>query len=611
MNEKFMQLKKMVIPTITVLVITSQLCGCAAVNSNEASKMIKNNEAIEITIAEPVSVEQGTEIPYEWVQLAQLTTYEDFRTTFDSLMNITKHGVDGKNGPVYINLSGDQTDNSTLYYAFMNKTFVNNYWNKAEKMEELIKAINDVYSDIESDAEAQTAILNAYFNIFPDAEPNYFNGSSTLTRGEFLAGFYRATTPVQELEEKQSFTELVGKSDNTIYVQQIADKSYLDTTSKSLNKDTFSGTITRAEAIYTIVKTYYPDEYAKVSDEEVTYDDVKNGGNIAEKQKYIKYDKKSSAWSKPDYWKSYELYYAVNNPDKGLPTDLYKALVVAYNHNLISTTEDSNWELGLTKSDAIQLLINTYEDLVNSGNYLTDLEIGKAFNIATDQTSSSGGSGAASTENNAGATNISSDNQFAPEVYYTEKEDGTIEFTQEGLGFLYEYDYFEGASVEEINAYFNDDSDNGGKPMLEYVKRENKEIMEVMFSDVGDVKPRLHEEKTGKTESTTSSSSTTTNNNNQASTDKSTTNQQQQQAQQSQAQQQQATSQEQQQPATQTPSQSEVQQSEAPVSDDQANITAIPGGFQADRNIYIDTTGNGGDPITDEDRADLGDLQIY
>lgn len=482
MNEKFMQLKKMVIPTITVLVITSQLCGCATVNSDEAAKMIKNNEAIEITIAEPVSVEQGSEIPYEWVQLAQLTTYEDFRTTFDSLMNVTKQGVDGKNGPVYINLSGDQTDNSTLYYAFMNKTFVNQYWNNAEKMEELIKAINEVYGDIESDAEAQTAILNAYFNIFPDAEPNYFNGSSTLTRGEFLAGFYRATTPVQELEENQSFTELVGKSDSTIYAQQIADKSYLDTTSKSLNKDTFTGTITRAEALYTIVKTYYPDEYAKVSGEETAYVDVKNGGNIAEKQKYIKYDKKSSAWSKPDYWKSYELYYAVNNPDKGLPTDLYKALVVAYNHNLISTTDDSNWELGLTKSDAIQLLINTYEDLVNSGNYLTDLELGKAFNIATDQTSSSGGTGSSSTENNAEATNggegssaLDADEHMKlekiknPETGIEEmkvvqdlyiEEDGVYKFSEDFYTMTLNHPFFQDASVSDISNYFNNENPN-------------------------------------------------------------------------------------------------------------------------------------------------------
>ena len=193
--------------------------------------------------------------------------------------------------------------------------------------------------------------------------------------------------------------------------------------------------------------------------------------------------------------------------------------------------------------------------------------------------------------------------------YYTEKEDGTIEFTQEGLGFLYEYDYFEGASPEEINAFFNDDSDNGGKRFLEHVKRDKSSIsmMDCLFNDskTDNIKIRLHKE----------TSSTTASNNNQTSTDKSTTtsstnqNQQQQQTQQSQGQQQ-ATSQEQQQPATQTPSQSEVQQSEAPVSIDEANITMDEIGFHSDRNVYADTTGNGGDASVTE-HVDIEGLEIY
>ena len=383
MSGKFMTVKRYVIPTLTMLLIASQLTGCSSATSKEALQMLERGDSITIEVAEPISIEQGTEISYEWTELAQLETYEDFRFIFDDLLNITNHGANGKNGVVYVDLESNHTDNSTLYYAFMNATFVKNYWNDSDTMKALVKAIKDTYVDINTDAEAQTAILNAYFNIYPDSEPNYFNGNSTISRGEFLAGTFRAITPVQELEVDTNFQSLVGDNDNTIYAQQLADQSYLDTASKSLNADTFNGTITRAEAIYTIVKMYYADDFATVTGKESCYSDAKNGGNIAEKQKYIKYDKESETWSKPNFWKSYELSYSLQNPDKGLPEDLYKALVVAHNHDLIDSDE-SNWDMGLTKSEAIDLLVKVYEDIVGRDKYITNADRGNSIGTVVE-----------------------------------------------------------------------------------------------------------------------------------------------------------------------------------------------------------------------------------
>ena len=43
-----------------------------------------------------------------------------------------------------------------------------------------------------------------------------------------------------------------------------------------------------------------------------------------------------------DYSTNYEIVYSIQNPDKGLPTSLYKALVVAKNKGLIGN--ETRWD---------------------------------------------------------------------------------------------------------------------------------------------------------------------------------------------------------------------------------------------------------------------------
>ena len=376
MSGKFMKIKRIVIPTITLIIMTSQLLGCSSVTSKEMLDMIDRQEAIVIEVPEPISEAQGTTIEYEWTELASLTTYPEFRTTFDDTFNIVPYGTGGKAGTVYIDLSGNQTNNSTLYNALMNQKFAE-AWNNTDNLKKIISAVKDTYVDIDSDSEAITAALNAYFNLTSDAEPNYYNGNSTLTRGEYLGMLYRASTPVEDLTDKSGLTESIEDTDTALFASQIADKSYLTTTDSSLNTSTFNSTITRAEAIYTIVQQYYSDEYGKVTGKENSYSDAKNGGNIAEKAGFITKDKKTGEVTEKKYWKSYELSHSMQNESKGMPTDLYKALVVAKNHNLI-TGDESRWSDGLTKTEAINLITSVYEDLAETNGYINNAERGNA-----------------------------------------------------------------------------------------------------------------------------------------------------------------------------------------------------------------------------------------
>lgn len=438
MSGKFMKIKRIVIPTITLIIMTSQLLGCSSVTSKEMLDMIDRQEAIVIEVPEPISEEQGTTIEYEWTELASLTTYPEFRTTFDDTFNIVPYGIGGKAGTVYIDLSGNQTNNSTLYNALMNQKFAE-AWNNTDNLKKIIASIKETYVDIDSDTEAITAALNAYFNLTSDAEPNYYNGNSTLTRGEYLGMLYRASTPVEDLTDKAGLTESIEDTDTALFASQLADKSYLTTADSSLNTSTFNSTIIRAEAIYTIVQQYYSDEYGKVTGKENSYSDAKNGGNIAEKAGFITKDKKTGEVTEKKYWKSYELSYSMQNESKGMPTDLYKALVVAKNHNLI-TGDESRWSDGLTKTEAINLITAVYEDLAETNGYINNAERGNATGESID---GSENTVVEQYDDNSLFPGFSSEN-------ITINSDGTREYNEAFYNKCRNYNCFEGATDDQI-----------------------------------------------------------------------------------------------------------------------------------------------------------------
>lgn len=77
---------------MTLIIMASQLVGCAVVESSEMVKMIDAGESIVLEVASPsynvvVQGEQKEDI--EWIELDQLKTYNDgFRQGFDEVFNI-------------------------------------------------------------------------------------------------------------------------------------------------------------------------------------------------------------------------------------------------------------------------------------------------------------------------------------------------------------------------------------------------------------------------------------------------------------------------------------------------------------------------------------------
>lgn len=384
MSGKFMDVKRIIIPTITMVIIASQLMGCAAASKSELLTLLEQGDQIEIEVASPINQEQGEEQTLDWIQLDQLQTVSELRKEMDDIFKIVPV-ADTKNGVFYVDLEGNQNGNNTLYNTFMNNKF-RTYWEDEITLAKVAEASLNTYVDVDFDGtDYQQAVymaMNGYFNLLADSTPGYSNPDSTLNRLEAMAALFKAEHPVTDtLSEDKEFAQAVDSSNsnpNTIYASNLSEQSFLDIDSGSLDNMTANGTITRGEFVYMLVQQYFKSDYDAADPKADCYDDTINGGDIASKQKFIENGEAKK------YWQSYELTYAIQNPDKGCPERMYKALVVAFEKGIIEDS-DSRWDEALTKSDFMELLTNAYSALPT----VTNADRGAMEQLAVDLTDKS------------------------------------------------------------------------------------------------------------------------------------------------------------------------------------------------------------------------------
>lgn len=486
--------KKFISPTLTVLMLTSQLTGCSTTNAAETMNMLKANETIEINIPEPENIEEGKEISYNWIELAYLDSYESLRNTMDDSLYIIKMADNGKNGVIYVDSEGNHTNNATLQDAFNNKKFINNYWNNKETNQRIIQSAKQTFSDLEdeSDASCVLAAYNAYYNLLPAYDSNYANMQSTLSRLEAMSLLYRAVTPVDDtLQVSTDFISKVGDNEHAIFAEQIDNQglTYLTSKNSSLDESTATGTMTRAEYVFMIIQNFYADEYNTLTKDDIKsftksteFVDLKNAGNVAKEQKYIYTEKNKETGVKEEKaynrYQAYELNYCLQNVEDGLTENLYKAYIVASNHNILTDTEETNWELGLTKEYALELLTNVLEETGSNVNYdrgesKGEIIVNNLDSEKTEEVNTVGQGGDKSLleelqqaenkedlpwdlqmEQNGGEYVSSTADQ-----YFTKSADGSYEFTPEFIAIVQESAFGKGATIEQITDYFNENSD--------------------------------------------------------------------------------------------------------------------------------------------------------
>jgi hypothetical protein len=402
MSGKFMRTRRIVIPTLTLLLIASQLSGCGATDKAGALQLLRDNgESIEIEVAEPVNSTGDLDLQDDnctWLPLASLDTASSLRKSWEDTLLIS--GTTGnKNGVLYVDFEGNQDNNNTLQVALHNRAFTTQLEDKATSTE-LSQAVKEYYADTDelTDNEKNLIGISSYFNLLDDEQSNYATPYDTLTRLQFYSMVYKSITPATDIPESDSdelqFTESVGSySELNYYASQIESKAYINTTDNSLNEKTVNGKISRGEAIYLLMNVIYPDELANVETKGVTFSDCKMQEDALTKQDGTDGD---------TYLDSYRAQVSYNNEDEyGCKDEIYKALVLAKQKGLINGDE-TRYDEAITKVEAIQFLVDTLE---NSGS-------GEKFNYKNGKTIAS-----ETTENN-----VTTENNFASDEFQQTKE---------------------------------------------------------------------------------------------------------------------------------------------------------------------------------------------
>ena len=374
-----MKAKKIIIAVFAV-VLAMQMTGCK--NNIDTSKPV----VIGVSVSEN-DIESKAELT--WTELGDLKTYEKMRTAVDTVFG--NEIVDGvKYGPFYIDSQGNQCTNNTLkvvlgnrYVAEMFATGGNVDIEKADSSnlgaiesttdsdedastamtESFNSSLASVYNDL-SDSDQSPALFNAYFNLLPDSTPNYFNGGDTLSRAEAMSLVTRATTPVQSLNVSDDFTSAVTGTDYDQYINYAAQQnehSYINTNDKSLTADNFKGAMSRAEFIYLIMNEVYgADEVQNYDTSKTTLKDCTNAGNLSEELKIADSDRCNG----------YTLKYSLENIDKGVAEELYKPIAMAADKGIITT--ETRWNEGITKSEAIENVVNAFMQYYDEQGYLVN-----------------------------------------------------------------------------------------------------------------------------------------------------------------------------------------------------------------------------------------------
>ena len=357
-----MKYKKTLLAIIGILAIgnmTLGLFGCSSASKQEAYDMLNQTDQIELEYAVPEydTTEESTVALLPWLQLSSLETHPELRSAFEELLGVTKEDDGTKSGIVYTDENGDRNQNNTLFNALGNTSFTINYIRDAEQIEKIEEIANNEYTDLE-DNQGVAAVINAYFELLPDQTDGQFDGSATISRAQAMTLLMRATTPVNEAqapEEDADFTSVVGESQYTNFAAPMNEYTYLNT-STGLNDKTFNTTMSRGEYIYMLTKCIYGDAYAQRMEEagkedETLSDDlslatIKDGGDITFQE-------------------------ALNNPENGLPTEMYKTLARAVALGFISE-DNLNWDEAITKSEAITLFIDAVETSYGNSMFVTN-----------------------------------------------------------------------------------------------------------------------------------------------------------------------------------------------------------------------------------------------
>lgn len=355
MSGKYMKVKRIVVPTLTLILIASQLFGVTACGKDDMRRMSQESSQIEIEYAVPDydTAEDSKVELLPWLQLASLETHPELRDSLDKLLNITGE-TGNKEGILYYNPATQEADQNATYYMATQNPEIAGYLMNDESMLKFGELAPATYTDVEADdSSAPYAVLNAYFDLLPDQSDAQFDGESTISRAQAMTLVMRATTPVNDKQAPETdtdFTEKVGESTYTDFAAPMNEYAYINTKS-GLNEKSFNSTMTKGEYICLVTnflradyknsleKFSFEDRYSDTSDVSITT--VSDAGDISFQD-------------------------AIADATKGVPTEMYNTFKVAIKNQYIDEKSLSDWDDALTKKDALTIFTTMATNYFNA-----------------------------------------------------------------------------------------------------------------------------------------------------------------------------------------------------------------------------------------------------
>jgi len=334
-----MKIKKILVPAMALVMMLAPLTGCEKDNN-------KNNGSSFVDASA-----ESKSVPAEitWTMLEKMTSYPNIRKIVDTEFGNYTLDSGEKKGSFYKNPEGENTLFTVFSYEFVSKT-LDELSLTADS--EIVKNIAIDYKDVNED-DYREALINAYFELLPDDDT--FNGNLLLSKAESMAMVMRAITPVKSITATPGFEEAVKCEEGSIYntyiayAEPMADYIYTTASGKNLYAENFSGAMTRGEFIYMVINaiygvdelaTYNPSEASSVNDCEKGVVWGLSGEGERDKALNLAINSKST------------------DENKGkAPEEIYRAVAFANENGIIGS--ESRWESNISKSEAIEILVNT------------------------------------------------------------------------------------------------------------------------------------------------------------------------------------------------------------------------------------------------------------
>lgn len=313
--------KKNVITIAGVIFLVAILAIVVISITGKDNNITSNNQPAN---SDSTGINSSSQIELPWIPLAELNNYQDIlRVPVEEIFYIKVNPSTGeKEGYFYRDNLGNTIHDNSLKTVLTSNSLVAQMLDHENTLNKLAEIAYNTYKDIDDTNSYAAAMLalNAYFNILPDDKPSYATPNRKISRAEFMTMVFRADNTVDKnLTVNKDFEALVGKSEYNLFAQGLADKTYISITDKSLNEKTYIEPISRAEAIYYFISTYFTYELENFDPPRVELNDV-----TAEE----------------------------------LPANLYKTLVLAQYKGFIDS--DTRWNEDLTKAEAVELMFKIY-----------------------------------------------------------------------------------------------------------------------------------------------------------------------------------------------------------------------------------------------------------